>query len=135
MAALEAVVPLFAARAFTHIEIMMLVWPQRDTPMWRDILEQRAVSGDLHRAAAEVSTAFGERLRTTMASTAETVHVSIVDEETAPAVRKAVADLRADLVFLVVGNVDPGSQIFDNLAKILHETTVPLWVLHAPAMG
>ena len=82
MAALGQVVPLFRAQAFSHVEIMMLVWPQRDTPMWRDILEQQAISSDLHRSAAEVSTAYGDRLRMAIAPMAEDVHVSMVDAET-----------------------------------------------------
>jgi hypothetical protein len=133
MEALRQVVPLFRPQAFSHIEIMMLVWPQRDTPMWRDILEQDAVSSDLHRAAAEVSTAYGERLRRAVSSAAETVRVSIVDADTVPALRKAVVDLRADLVFFIIGRFEPDSQVAANLRASLLENTVPLWVLHAPA--
>jgi hypothetical protein len=133
LAALEQVVPLFRARAFSHIEIMMLVWPQRESAMWRDILEQHAVVADLHRAAAEISTEYGERLRTAILPTADGVHVSIVDADTVPAIRKAVVELRADLVFLVLGSVKPDSQVATNMREILRENTVPLWVLHAPA--
>src|ERR1700733_14222872 len=78
MEALQQVVPLFRAQAFSHIEIMMLVWPQRDTAMWRDILEREALAADLHRAAAEISTAYGDRLRKVILPTAKAVHVSIV---------------------------------------------------------
>jgi hypothetical protein len=133
MASLQGVVPLFRPQAFAHVEIMMLVWPQRDTPMWRDILEQQVISGDLHRAAAEISTAYGHRLRTAILSTAKDVHVSIVDEDTVPAIRKAVVHLRADIVFAVLGSVHPDSQIAKNMREILSENAVPLWVLHAPA--
>jgi hypothetical protein len=133
MAALGHVVPLFREQAFSHIEIMMLVWPQRDTAMWRDILEQHAISADLHRAAADISTAYGERLRTAISPMAEDVHVSIVDADTVPALRKAVAELLADLVFLVLGSVEPDSQVASNLRGILRENPVPVWVLHAPA--
>jgi hypothetical protein len=133
MAALQQVVPLFRAQAFSHVEIMMLVWPQRDTAMWRDILERHAVSADLHRAAAEISTAYGDRLRTAILPTAKSVHVSIVDADTMPAIRKATLELRADIVFLVLGSVKPDSQIATNLREILRENVVPLWVLHAPA--
>jgi hypothetical protein len=133
MAALEQVVPLFRAQALSHVEIMMLVWPQRETAMWRDILEQQVVAGDLHRAAAEVSTQYGERLRAAIASTAEEVHVSIVDADTVPAIRKAVVNLRVDIVFLVIGSVKPDSQVADNLREISRENTVPLWILRAPA--
>jgi len=133
MAALGQVVPLFRGQAFSHIEIMMLVWPQRETAMWRDILEQEVVTSDLHRAAAEVSTAYGERLRAAVAPAAEDVHVSIVDEDTVPALKKATVDFRADLVFLVVGNVAPDSQVAENLRLIVRENTVPVWILHAPA--
>jgi hypothetical protein len=133
MVALQQVVPFFRAQAFSHIEIMMLVWPQRESAMWRDILERDVVSGDLHRAAAETSTAYGERLRTVILATAEDVHVSIVDEDTVPAIRKSIVELRADIVFLVVGSVKPDSQVATNLREILRENTVPLWVLHAPA--
>ncbi len=133
MAALQQVVPLFRAQALSHVEIMMLVWPQRDSAMWRDILERQVVTSDLHRAAAEISTEYGERLRKTILPTAETVHVSIVDADTVPAVRKAVVELRADIIFLVLGSVKPDSQVANNLREILHENIVPLWVLHAPA--
>jgi hypothetical protein len=133
MEALQQVVPLFRPQALSYVEIMMLVWPQRETAMWRDILEQHVVVGDLHRAAAEVSTAYGERLRTAILSTAENVHVSIVDADTVPAIRKAVVDLRADIVFLVIGSVQPESQVTTNLREILRENTVPVWILHAPA--
>ena len=133
LAALEQVVPLFRGQAFAYIEIMMLVWPQRDTPLWRDILEHQAASNDLHRSAAEVSTAYGERLRAAIQQTAEDVHVSIVDADTEPALRKAVVELRADLVFLVIGSTNPESQVARNLRAILHENSVPVWVLHAPA--
>lgn len=111
----------------------MLVWPQRDTAMWRDILEQEAVTNDLHRAAAEVSTAYGDRLRTAVSSAAADVHVSIVDADTVPAVRKAIVDFRADLVFLIVGAVKPDSQVADNVRQILRHNTVPVWLLHSPA--
>ncbi len=120
------------ARAFSHVEVMMLVWPQRDTPMWRVILEQQVVAGDLHRAAADVSMAYGDRLRAAILPAAENVHVSIVDADTVPAVRRAVADLRPDLVFLVVGTYDPASGVAANLREIMHESAVPLWILHAP---
>jgi hypothetical protein len=100
--------------------------------MWRVILEQQAVSGDLHRAAAEVSTAYGGRLRTAISSAAEDVHVSIVDADTVPAIRKAIVDFKADLVFCVLGGVEPDSQIAKNMREIVRESTVPLWVLHAP---
>jgi hypothetical protein len=133
MAALQQVVPLFRAQAFSHIEIMMLVWPQRETAMWRDILEQHAISSDLHRAAAEVSTEYGDRLRTAILPTAKDVHISIVDADTVPALKKAVVELRADLVFLVLGSVEPDSQIANNLRTILRENAVPVWILHAPA--
>lgn len=133
MAALGQVVPLFRAQAFSHVEIMMLVWPQRDTAMWRDILEQDVISADLHRAAAEVSTAYGDRLRTVISPMAENVGVSIVDAETVPAIRKATVERRVDIVFLVVGSVKPDSEIATNLREILRENPVPLWVLHAPA--
>jgi hypothetical protein len=132
MAALGQVVPLFRAQAFSHIEIIMLVWPQRDSAMWRVILEQQAVSGDLHRAAAEISTAYGGRLRTAISSAAEDVHVSIVDADTVPAIRKAIVDFKAGLVFCVLGGVEPDSQIAENMREIVRESTVPLWVLHAP---
>ena len=132
MAALADVVPLLRPQAFTHVEIMMLVWPQRDTPMWRVILEQEAIASDLHRAAAEVSTAYGERLRTVLLSGAESVHVSIVDADTVPAVHKAIADHHADLAFLVVGPAAPESQVAANLRTILSEAAVPIWLLHAP---
>jgi hypothetical protein len=133
MAALQQVAPLFRERALSHIEIMMLVWPQRETAMWRDILEQHALSSDLHRAAAEVSTAYGERLRTVLLPFADAVAVSIVDADTVPALRKAVVELRADLVFLVVGNVKPDSQVAQNLRTIVLDNPVPVWILHAPA--
>jgi hypothetical protein len=133
MAALEEVVPLFRAQAFSHVEIMMLVWPQRETAMWRDILEQHAISSDLHRAAAEVSTEYGHRLRAAILPTAKDVHVSIVDADTVPALRKAVVELRADLVLLVLGSVKADSQIAKNVQTILHENAVPVWILHAPA--
>jgi hypothetical protein len=133
MAALEDIVPLFRARAFSQIEIMMLVWPQRDTAMWRDILERQAVSADLHRAAAEISTEYAERLRTAIFPMAEEVNVSIVDADTVPAIREAIVELRADLVFLVLGSVTPDSQIASNVREILRENPVPLWILHAPA--
>lgn len=68
--------------------------------MWRVILEQYALTSDLHRAAAEVSISFGERLRTAMLSLAKTVHVSIVDADTVPAVRTAIVDYQDELVFL-----------------------------------
>jgi hypothetical protein len=132
MAALERVAPLFRDQAFSHIEIMMLVWPQRETAMWRDIVEQQAVVSDLHRAAAEISTAYGERLRTAISPMAEDVHVSIVDADTVPAVRKAIVEFRADLVFLVIGSYDPDSQVAANLREILRECPVPVWTLHAP---
>jgi hypothetical protein len=133
MTALQQVVPLFRDRALSHVEIMMLVWPQRESAMWRDILEHQVISGDLHRSAAEISTAYGERLRKTILPTAHSVNVSIVDEDTVPAVRKATVDLKADILFLVVGNVPPDSQVAANLRAILDESQVPLWVLHAPA--
>jgi hypothetical protein len=133
MAALEYVVPLFRARAFSHIEIMMLVWPQRETAMWRDILEREAISADLHRAAAEISTEYAERLRAAISPMAEHANVSIVDADTVPAIRKAIVEHRADLVFLVLGSVEPDSQVSANLRAILHENPVPVWVLHAPA--
>ncbi len=132
MAALEQVVPLFRAQAFSYIEIMMLVWPQRDTAMWRDILEHHVVAADLHRAAAEISTEYGHRLRTTILPMAHAVKVSIVDADTVPAVKKAIVELRADLAFLVVGSVEPDSQVAENLRAILHENLVPVWILHAP---
>lgn len=136
MQALEQVVPVFRAQAFSHIEIMMLVWPQRDTPMWRDILEQQTIaSDDLHRAAADVSTAYGARLRNAIAAAAETVHVSIVDADTVPALRKAVMELRADLIFCIIGRFNPDSQVAATLRALSQENTVPLWVLHAPASG
>ena len=125
--------PLFRARAFLHIEIMMLVWPQRDTAMWRVILEQQAVSDDLHRAAAEVSTAYGERLRSAISPAAGHVHVSIVDADTVPAVKKAILEFEADLVFFILERVEPDSQIAENMRAIVQESTVPLWVLHAPS--
>jgi regulator of extracellular matrix RemA (YlzA/DUF370 family) len=133
MAALEQVVPLFRAQALSHVEIMMLVWPQRESAMWRDILEQHVVTSDLHRAAAEISTAYGNRLRAVILPTAKKVHVSIVDADTVPAIRKAIVELRADIVFLILGSVQPDSQIATNMRELLHENTVPLWVLHAPA--
>lgn len=111
----------------------MLVWPQRDTAMWRDILEQHVIWADLHRAAAEVSTAYGGRLRAAISPMAEEVDISIVDAETVPAIRNAIVELRADIVFLVVGSFNPDSQIANNLREILRENPVPLWVLHAPA--
>lgn len=132
MAALDQVVPLFRAHAFTHIEIMMLVWPQRDTAMWRDILEQQVVSGDLHRAAAEVSTAYGDRLRTAILPATASVHISVVDADTVPAIKKAIVEFRADLVFLVLGSVKPESQVAQNMRRLVNENAVPLWVLHAP---
>jgi hypothetical protein len=133
MAALEQVVPLFRAQALSHVEIMMLVWPQRETAMWRDILEQHVVVSDLHRAAAEISTAYGNRLRAVILPTAKTVHVSIVDTDTVPAIRKAIVEMRADIVFLILGSVKPDSQIATNMRELLRENPVPLWVLHAPA--
>jgi hypothetical protein len=133
MGALRQVVPLFRPHAFSHIEIMMLVWPQRESAMWLDILEHHLVAADLHRAAAEISTEYGDRLRTTILPMADTVKVSIVDADTVPAIRKAIVELRADLAFLVVGSFEPDSQIAENLRDILREIPVPLWVLHAPA--
>jgi hypothetical protein len=133
MAALQQVVPLFRAGAFAHIEIMMLVWPQRDSAMWHDILEQEVISSDLHRAAAEVSTAYGDRLQAAISPLAGTVHISIVDADTVPAIRNAIADLGADLVFLVVGSVKPDSEVAANLREILSENPVPVWLLRAPA--
>jgi hypothetical protein len=135
MTALVRSVPLLRAQAFSHIEIMMLVWPQRDTPMWRVILEQEAVANDVHRAAAEVSIAYGNRLRAAILPAAADVHVSIVDEDTLPAIKKAIVNLRPDLVFLVVGQYEPDSQVAGNLRAIMRESTVPLWILHAPRKG
>lgn len=109
----------------------MLVWPQRDTPMWRDILEQRVIVSDLHRAAAEVSTAYGERLRAAIAPAAGDVHVSIVDQDTVPAVRQAIVDFGADLVFCILGAVEPGSLVAENMRHVVSESSVPLWVLHS----
>jgi hypothetical protein len=100
--------------------------------MWRVILEQQVVAEDLHRAAADVSIAYGNRLRAAIAPAAADVHVSIIDADTVPAVRKAVTELRPDLVFLVVGTYDPASAVAENLRRIMHESTVPLWILHAP---
>jgi hypothetical protein len=133
MEALEQVVPLFRPSAFSHIEIMMLVWPQSDTAMWTDIQEQQLVSGDLHRAAAEVSTAYAERLRTTIASIAEDVHVTIVNADAVAAVKTAVVDFRSDIVIFVIGSVEPDSQVATSIQDILRECPVPVSVLHAPA--
>jgi hypothetical protein len=112
---------------------MMLVWPQRDSAMWRDIREGEVLSGDLHRTAAEVSTAYASRLRAVIAPLADDVHVSIVDAESVPAITTATRKLQADLVFLIVGRLDPDGGIAKNIQGILHDTTVPVWILHAPA--
>jgi hypothetical protein len=133
MTALEQVLPLFRPSAFSHIEIMMLVWPQSDTAMWSDILERQLVSGDLHRAAAEISTSYAERLRTTLSSIAENVHVSIVNAEAVGAVKTAILDFRADIVFFIMGSVGADSQIATNLQEVLRGSPVPVSVLHAPA--
>jgi hypothetical protein len=133
MDALEHVLALFRPAAFSHIEIIMIVWPQSTTAMWSDILTQQAVSDDLHRAAAEVSTAYAERLRAVISSIAEEVHVSIVDAEAVQAVRTAIAEFRADIVFFLIGSVDADSQIATNLQDVLRESPVPVSVLHAPA--
>ena len=101
--------------------------------MLRVILEQRVVAGDLHRAAAEVSTAYGNRLRTVLSSTAKDVHVTIMDADTVPAVKNALAEFEADLGFFILGAVESDSQIAENMRAIVRESTVPLWVLHAPA--
>jgi hypothetical protein len=133
MTALGHVLPLFRPSAFSHIEIMMLVWPQSDTAMWSDILEEEVTSGDIHRAAAEISTAYADRLRTTLSSIAEDVHVSIVDADAVSAVKAAIVEFRADIVFFIIGSVDADSQIAANLQDVLRESPVPVSVLHAPA--
>jgi hypothetical protein len=133
MTALEHALPLFRPSAFSHIEIMMLVWPQSDTAMWSDILEQQVVSGDLHRAAAEVSTSYADRLRRALSSIAEDVHVSVVDADAVGAVKAAIVEFRADIVFFIIGSVDRDSQIATNLQAVLHDSPVPVSVLHAPA--
>jgi len=133
MAALECVVPLFRPLAFSHIEVMMLVWPQSDTAMWTDILERQSVVDDLHRAAAEVSAAYAERLRAALATLADDVHVSMVDAGAVAAVKTAIVKFRADIVFFLMGSVDVDSQVATNLQAVLGESPVPVSVLHAPA--
>lgn len=133
MTALEHVLPLFRPAAFAHIEIMMLVWPQSTSAMWKDILEQQVVMDDLHRAAAEVSTSYADRLRTAVSPIAETVHVSIINADVVTSLLAAIVEFRADVVFFVIGSVDADSQVATGLQKILRESPVPVSVLHAPS--
>jgi hypothetical protein len=124
---------LFRPSAFSHIEIMMLVWPQSKTAMWSDILEQQVVLGDLHRTAAEVSTLYADRFRTAISPIAEVVAVSIVNADAAAAVKAAIVEFRADIVFFLIGSVDADSQVATSLQDVLRESPVPVSVLHASA--
>jgi len=133
MAAFEEMLPLFRPAAFAHIEITMLVWPQRDTAMWADILEEQILSDDLHRAAAKVSADYAERLRAAVAPVAERVHVLIRDLEVVGAVKNGIVEFAADMVFFLIGSVAADSQIAIHLQEVLREVTVPVSVLHAPA--
>jgi len=135
MTALQQMLPLFRPAAFSHIEIMMLVWPQSDTAMWSDILEKQIELGDLHRAAAEVSAAYAERLRAAIASIAESVHVSIVNADAAAAVKAAIVEFRADLAIFLIGSVAPDSQVATSLQEVLRESRIPMSVLHAPRVA
>jgi hypothetical protein len=132
MAVLESVVPLFRPKAVSLVEIVMIVWPQRDTAMWRDIAERAVIADDLHRAAAEVSTSYAHRLRAVLSPLAHEVTIATVDGETLPAVDKKIRALGADLLLLVVGPHDPTGTIADHLRSIINEATVPVWILHAP---
>jgi hypothetical protein len=42
-------------------------------------------------------------------------------------------ELRADIVFAVLGSVKPDSEIAKSVREMLSDNAVPLWVLHAPA--
>jgi hypothetical protein len=132
MAALESVVPLFQPQAVALVEILMVIWPQRDTAMWQDIAERAVVADDLHRAAAEVATADAMRLRAVLSPLAAEVTVATADGETIPAVAKAIRNLDADLLLLIIGPHDPSGTIADHLRSIVRDATVPVWILHAP---
>jgi hypothetical protein len=133
MTALEHVVPLFRAAAFSHIEILLFVWPQSSTAMWKDILDRQAVTDDVHRAAAEVSAEYADRLRAVLLPTADDVHVTIVETDVVAAVRSAIVEFAADVVFFLIGNVAADSEVAIGLQQVLRETPVPVAVLHAPA--
>lgn len=133
MAAFEEMLPLLRPAAFAHVEIMMLVWPQRDTAMWTDILDRQILSDDLHRAAAQVSADYAECLRAAVAPVAERVHVSTLDVEVVGAVKNGIVEFAADMVFFLIGSVAADSQIATHLQEVLRDVTVPVSVLHAPA--
>lgn len=122
MPALEQVLPLFRPSAFSHIEIMMLVWPQSKTAMWSDILEQQVVLGTCIaqplRFPRSMLTAFARPFR---------------DADAAAAVKAAIVEFRADIVFFLIGSVDADSQVATSLQDVLRESPVPVSVLHASA--
>jgi hypothetical protein len=128
--ALETVLPLLKKKSFEHIEIMMLIWPARDSAMWTEIYAEQLVYDDLHRAAATVSTRYAAKLRALVEQLTSSSNVSRIDAETVPAIRAAVPRIGAELVLVVVGHVDPDGIVGRNLMGIVAESIVPIWILH-----
>jgi predicted anti-sigma-YlaC factor YlaD len=119
LAALQSVVGLFRDRIVEHIEIVIGVWPARDTAMWSDIQEEQFASDDLHQAAATVVAAKIALLEDALRPIAQTIASSTAVGAYADIVVETIARSNANMLFLILGAHDSQNVLEETLRAVV----------------
>jgi nucleotide-binding universal stress UspA family protein len=133
LGALEKLTDLFRAGAFDHIEIVLPVWPETDTPRWADIREQQVFSDDLHQAAAQTAADEITRLSAVLRPLAKSVTARSEVGDAVELLLAAVQQSRADMIFIAAGTRDSSGHIESTLERIVASALVPTLILRSPS--
>ena len=133
LAAAKIMAELLDPSAIECVAIVAVTWPQRYSPLWDKATELQFEADDLHAAMAIAAAQCVAQLRAELAPHAKTIEEVITTGEPGEATLKVIADVRADIAFLIVTSGQHRERITSWVQEVSRRAPCPVVVIHGVA--
>ena len=120
---------IFDPRQVSKIQVLLVAWPQRDSPLWEKAGDLwHAVTDDLHEAARVVVTRELERFRSAFEAHADLTETAVTNGDPVGKVVEYANIINADLILLAITGDSVAVQKVSR--EIVATSPIPVLVAH-----
>ncbi|MGH7716363.1 MAG: universal stress protein [Vulcanimicrobiaceae bacterium] len=129
-AAAKLVARILDPAAVCCVAVVVVTWPERNSPLWEKAHEVQFEVDDLHAAMAFAATETAKQLHLALATHADKIDELITTGDPAQATLKAIDDVKADLAFLTVSSGSHRERVTHWVQEVTRRAPCPVVVIH-----
>ena len=123
----------FGRKLVGKIKIVVVTWPERESPLWDKAAELWLAADDLHDAMGIVTQRQLDRLKSAFESHAELIESEITVGDPVHEVLKSAKSIKADLVLLGITSNDHQRKVHQISSEIVSKSPIPVVIAYGRA--